>query len=80
MFLQVGIHASDPFVYKGFLSLHGVVFDIFSWGRDRVLLWSGKSFTLLRQGSNSVSERMTRSGLTVESAGRPSPCTSIQIA
>ena len=27
-----------------------------------------------------VSERMMRSGLTVESGGRPSPCTSIQMA
>ena len=30
-------------------------------------------------GTSSVSERMMRSGLTVEPSGRPSPCTSIQI-
>ena len=33
-----------------------------------------------RGGSSSVSERMMRSGFTVEPAGRPSPCTSIQMA
>ena len=31
-------------------------------------------------GTNSVSERMMRSGFTVEPSGNPSPCTSIQIA
>jgi hypothetical protein len=27
-FLRQNIHAGDPFVFKGFLSLHGVVFDV----------------------------------------------------
>ena len=31
-------------------------------------------------GNNSVSERMMRSGLMAEPAGRPRPCVSIQIA
>jgi hypothetical protein len=26
---------ANPFVFKGFLSLHGVVFDILVWERDR---------------------------------------------
>jgi hypothetical protein len=30
--------------------------------------------------SNSLSERMMRSGLTVDPSGRPSPCASIQMA
>jgi hypothetical protein len=28
VFLRINVHASDPFLFKGFLSLHGVVFDI----------------------------------------------------
>ncbi|PAY07609.1 hypothetical protein CK489_17905 [Bradyrhizobium sp. UFLA03-84] len=31
-------------------------------------------------GTSSVSERMMRSGLIVDSGGNPTPCTSIQIA
>ena len=52
-----------------------------------VLVWGGSGPVLTRQepharspGSNSASERMIRSGLTSVSAGRPSPCASIQIA
>jgi hypothetical protein len=49
------------------------------------LVGSGTGSALERRqaaltGSNSVSERMMRSGLTVVSAGRPSPWASIQIA
>ena len=60
-------------------TLHGVVFDIFILGRDRPCLGAVKAYAAW-SGSNSVNDRMMRSGLTVESAGRPSPWTSIQIA
>jgi hypothetical protein len=31
VFFGSSIPASDPFLFKGFLSLHGVVFDILVW-------------------------------------------------
>ena len=43
-------------------------------------LGGGKAVALAPPGTNSVSDRMMRSGLTVEPSGRPSPWTSIQIA
>jgi len=58
-----------PLILQQRPTVHGVVFAVFvvvpGYG------WSGTS---------SVSERMMRSGLTVDPSGRPSPCTSIQIA
>jgi hypothetical protein len=76
VFCGVSTHASDPFVCKGFLSLHGVVFDILVGREDR----TGRTAAKRGLPSRRPADAWQDSNLQPDSPKRPAPTIELQAA